>query len=159
MAECEQVAYRLAASTNADTDEEIKRRLAPDINLFSDVDYQTEVTHRLTDAFLAGRPLSSVDMKSPYRTEKVRTDRLVRVCWLTPFKWSTELKLWRDADWTPQEIVAFENAIKEDGAELRAVREAVRSRTIKEVVRFYGHWKAYVVYLDRSHSASHHCHS
>ncbi|KAL1663438.1 hypothetical protein GGF50DRAFT_116024 [Schizophyllum commune] len=106
--------------------EEIKRRLAPDINLFSDVDYQTEVTHRLTDAFLAGRPLSSVDMKSPYRTEK----------------WSTELKLWRDADWTPQEIVAFENAIKEDGAELRAVREAVRSRTIKEVVRFYGHWKA-----------------
>ena len=61
----------LSANTNADADEEIKRRLAPDINLFSDVDYQTEVTHRLTDAFLAGRPLSSVDMKSPYRTEKV----------------------------------------------------------------------------------------
>ena len=70
----------VAASAHVHADEEIKRRLAPDINVFSDVDYQTEVTHRLTDAFLAGRPLSSVDMKSPYRTEKVRTDRLIRVC-------------------------------------------------------------------------------
>ena len=27
------------------------------------------------------------------------------------------------------------------GAELRAVREEVTSRTMPEVVRFYGHWK------------------
>ncbi|TRM57900.1 hypothetical protein BD626DRAFT_438803 [Schizophyllum amplum] len=106
--------------------EEIKRRLAADEKVFSDVDYQTEVTHRLTDAFLAGRPFSSVDMKSPYRTEK----------------WSTEQKLYKDKDWTPQEIAAFEGAIQEHGAELRAVREEVGTRTMKEVVRFYGHWKA-----------------
>ena len=46
-----------------------------------------------------------------------------------------------DKDWAPDEIAAFEDAIQMHGAELRAVREEVGTRTMPEVVRFYGHWK------------------
>ena len=49
-----------------------------------------------------------------------------------------------DKDWAPDEIAAFEDAIGMHGAELRAVREEVSTRTMPEVVRFYGHWKKYV---------------
>ncbi len=46
-----------------------------------------------------------------------------------------------DKEWTQNEIAAFEDAIQMHGAELRAVREEVGSRTMPEVVRFYGLWK------------------
>lgn len=38
-------------------------------------------------------------------------------------------------------MTAFEDAILTHGAELRAVREEVATRTMPEVVRYYGHWK------------------
>ena len=50
-----------------------------------------------------------------------------------------------DKDWAPDEIAAFEDAIGMHGAKLRAVREEVGTRTMPEVVRFYGHWKKYVL--------------
>lgn len=37
----------------------------------------------------------------------------------------------------------FEDAIAVHGAELRPVRDEVGTRTMPEVVRFYGHWKRY----------------
>jgi hypothetical protein len=46
-----------------------------------------------------------------------------------------------DEPWTRDEVVAFEDAIQLHGAELRAVRDEVVSRSMPEVVRFYGHWK------------------
>lgn len=46
-----------------------------------------------------------------------------------------------DKPWTKTEVAAFEEAINNHGAELRAVREDVVTRTMPEVVRFYGHWK------------------
>ena len=49
-----------------------------------------------------------------------------------------------DKDWSHHEIAAFEDAISMHGAELRAVREEIGSRTMPEVVRFYGIWKEYV---------------
>ena len=48
-----------------------------------------------------------------------------------------------DKEWTREEVVAFEDAIHQHGAELRAVRDEVASRSIYAVVRFYGLWKRY----------------
>ena len=38
-------------------------------------------------------------------------------------------------------MAAFEDAVLTHGAELRTVRDEVGTRTIYEVVRYYGHWK------------------
>ena len=46
-----------------------------------------------------------------------------------------------DKEWVNGEISAFEDAIQHHGAELRAVRDEVTTRSMPEVVRFYGHWK------------------
>ena len=51
---------------------------------------------------------------------------------------------WTDKEWNREEVVAFEDAISQHGAELRAVRDEVATRSMPEVVRFYGHWKKYV---------------
>ena len=40
-------------------------------------------------------------------------------------------------------MAAFEDAVLTHGAELRTVRDEVGTRTIYEVVRYYGHWKKY----------------
>lgn len=42
-------------------------------------------------------------------------------------------------------MAAFEDGILIHGAELRAVRDEIGSRTMPEVVRYYGHWKKYVL--------------
>ena len=41
-------------------------------------------------------------------------------------------------------MAAFEDAVLTHGAELRTVRDEVGTRTIYEVVRYYGHWKKYI---------------
>jgi hypothetical protein len=41
-------------------------------------------------------------------------------------------------------MAAFEDAVLTHGAELRTIRDEVGTRTIYEVVRYYGHWKKYV---------------
>jgi hypothetical protein len=46
-----------------------------------------------------------------------------------------------DKGWTDAEIAAFEDGILQFGAELRMVHEELHTRTMPEVVRFYGHWK------------------
>ena len=52
--------------------------------------------------------------------------------------------MYTDREWIREEVVAFEDAIIQHGAELRLVRDEIGTRTIYEVVRFYGHWKKYV---------------
>jgi hypothetical protein len=47
-------------------------------------------------------------------------------------------------------MAAFEDAVLTHGAELRTVRDEVGTRTIYEVVRYYGHWKKYVAVPFRS---------
>lgn len=56
-------------------------------------------------------------------------------------KWTKEETPYRDGDWTREEMVTFEDAIMHHNAELRAVRDEVVTRTMFEVVRYYGHWK------------------
>jgi len=48
-----------------------------------------------------------------------------------------------DRLWIADEIQLFEDAIITHGGELRAVRDHVVTRSLPEVVRFYGHWKKY----------------
>lgn len=49
-----------------------------------------------------------------------------------------------DREWTAEEVTAFEEGIHLHGPELRAVRDEVGTRTMPEVIRFYGRWKKYV---------------
>ncbi|KAJ3528710.1 hypothetical protein NM688_g7960 [Phlebia brevispora] len=93
--------------------------------LRSNVDWYTEVIKRFTDAWLNGRDMSTVNMKSPMHQQK----------------WKRSETRWMDKDWTDREVAAFEDAIAIHGAELGPVRDEVGSRTMPEVVRFYGHWK------------------
>ncbi len=56
-------------------------------------------------------------------------------------QWTKQEAPFRDEEWTREEIITFEDAIMHHNAELRAVRDEVVTRTMPEVVRFYGHWK------------------
>ena len=58
-----------------------------------------------------------------------------------------------DRDWTEVEKAAFEDAILSHGAELRPVRDEVGTRSMYEVVRYYGHWKKYVYVAFHVHDA------
>ena len=127
------------------------RGLTDDAELRHNVDWLTEVIRRFSDAAIVARSFTSVNMKSPKSTVKVdfrvELDRLVLILVL---KWvkddkglytTVEKASYIDEPWTRDEVVAFEDAIQLHGAELRAVRDEVVSRSMPEVVRFYGHWK------------------
>ncbi|KAF8596772.1 hypothetical protein BDV93DRAFT_527878 [Ceratobasidium sp. AG-I] len=58
-----------------------------------------------------------------------------------PRKWQPRDTRFWDKDWTPEEIDLFEKGIKQHGPEIRAIKEGIKSRSVYEVVRFYGHWK------------------
>ncbi|KAF8628715.1 hypothetical protein AX17_005937 [Amanita inopinata Kibby_2008] len=105
--------------------EACKRSLTNDVKLQHGVDWLTEVIRRFSDAALAARPFTAVNMKSPLRMEK----------------WKKQETSFIDREWTRDEIAAFEDGIMTHGAELRAVREEIGTRSLPEVVRFYGHWK------------------
>ncbi|KAH7914580.1 hypothetical protein BJ138DRAFT_1143440 [Hygrophoropsis aurantiaca] len=89
------------------------------------VDWLTEAIRRFSEAHLANRGWSTVDMSLPTRQEK----------------WKKGQTRYTDKEWSAEEIAAFEDGILMHGAELRAVREEIGTRTMFEVVRFYGHWK------------------
>lgn len=63
---------------------------------------------------------------------------------LYPLQWKKGEVRYTDREWTAEEVAAFEDGILLHGPELRAVRDEVGTRTVPEVVRFYGHWKKYV---------------
>ncbi|TFK48404.1 hypothetical protein OE88DRAFT_1634553 [Heliocybe sulcata] len=107
------------------TVERCKRALTARTDLQSSVDWLTEVTRRMCEAYLSKRSFSTVNMKSPVRFEK----------------WKKTETRYTDREWNDEEIIAFEDGIATYGPELRSVREEVGTRSIAEVVRFYGHWK------------------
>ncbi|KAG6829064.1 hypothetical protein H0H92_005838 [Tricholoma furcatifolium] len=106
--------------------EACKASLTSDPELQSSVDWLTEVIRRFSEAALAAKPLTSVDMKSPMRSQK----------------WKKYDTLYTDRPWTDEEVDAFEMALDKHGAELRSVRDSLPSRTMPEIVRFYGLWKS-----------------
>ncbi|KAI0364362.1 hypothetical protein BV20DRAFT_1125672 [Pilatotrama ljubarskyi] len=105
--------------------EKQKQLLTRNDKLKCSVDWLTEVTFRLTEAWLNKRDFATVSMRSPMRLQK----------------WKKTETRYTDKEWTAEEIAAFEDAIQVHGAELRAVRDEVGTRSMPEVVRFYGHWK------------------
>ncbi|EPQ56118.1 hypothetical protein GLOTRDRAFT_115511 [Gloeophyllum trabeum ATCC 11539] len=105
--------------------ERCKRALTSRSDLQSSVDWLTEVTRRMCEAYLSHRSFSTVNMKSPMRFEK----------------WKKTETRYTDREWNDEEMAAFEEGIHTYGPELRSVRDEVRTRTIAEVVRYYGHWK------------------
>lgn len=52
--------------------DDCKDNLTIDPDLGSNVDWLTEIIRRFSEAFLAGRPLSNVNMRNLTRLEKVR---------------------------------------------------------------------------------------
>ncbi|KAF8673463.1 PHD-like zinc-binding domain [Rhizoctonia solani] len=58
-----------------------------------------------------------------------------------PRKWQAKDTRFWDKDWTQDEIEQFENGIKQHGPEMRAIKDGIKTRSIYEVVRFYGRWK------------------
>ncbi|KAG5644870.1 hypothetical protein DXG03_007511 [Asterophora parasitica] len=105
--------------------ETCKRDLTKDAMLQSNIDWLTEVIRRLSEAALTAKPFTSVNMRSNMRLEK----------------WKKYETSYTDREWTRDEVAAFEDAILVHGAELRTVREEVATRSMPEVVRFYGLWK------------------
>ncbi|KAI0339680.1 hypothetical protein BDW22DRAFT_1486765 [Trametopsis cervina] len=107
------------------TMETYKSSLTRSEKLKYNIDWLSEVIRRYSDAWAAGRDFITVNMKAPMRKEK----------------WKRTETSYTDRGWSDAEIAAFEDALMVHGAELRPVREEVGTRTMYEVVRFYGHWK------------------
>lgn len=72
-----------------------------------------------------------------------------------PRKWQTRDTRFWDKDWSQEEIEQFEKGIKQHGPEIRAIKEGIRTRSVYEVVRFYGHWKNERLGEEHRHSRSH----
>ncbi|KAN0109125.1 hypothetical protein V8E52_009647 [Russula decolorans] len=105
--------------------EQRKMRLTAKQNLRSNVDWLTEAIRRFSEAYALGRDFSTVTMSNVFRSEK----------------WKASETRYADREWDSDEMAAFEDAVLTHGAELRTVRDEVGTRTIYEVVRYYGHWK------------------
>ncbi len=87
-------------------------------------------------------------MSNVFRLEKVHRLRFsLSLPLLTFSKWKGTETRYADREWDDDEKAAFEDAVLTHGAELRTVRDEVGTRTIYEVVRYYGHWKKRVSLL------------
>jgi hypothetical protein len=129
--------------------EQRKTRLSNKQSLRSNVDWLTEVIRRFSEAYTLGADFSTVSMSNVYRFEKVCNTFLYVI--LTHFnsswswyQWKSTETRYADREWDDDEKAAFEDAVLTHGAELRTVRDEVGTRTIYEVVRYYGHWKKYI---------------
>lgn len=85
-------------------------------------------------------------MSNVFRHEKVRLlyPFASLITYRTWLQWKSTETRYADREWDDDEKAAFEDAVLTHGAELRTVRDEVGTRTIYEVVRYYGHWKKYV---------------
>lgn len=118
-------AINILTGAEVDEMELCKQSLTSDLKVSSSIDWLTEVVRRYSEAALAAKSMYSVNMKTITRQEQ----------------WKTQPTRYTDREWSREEIGAFEDAIFTHGAQLRAVREEIGTRTMPEVVRFYGHWK------------------
>jgi len=109
------------------------------------VDFLTEATKLLSTAWHKGEDMSVVKMKLN-RQEKVKWCLLSGPRFADPpLQWKKNETRWIDRDWNTEEKTIFEDAIQQHGAELRLVREEIGTRSVYEVVRYYGHWKRWVL--------------
>ena len=127
--------------------EEWKSALTRKSDDLHSIDWLMEALRRFSQAHLMGRGWSTVDMSILTRAEKVtimRSFTSILLDQILSLQWKKGETRYTDREWTVEEVAAFEDSILLHGPELRAVRDEVGTRTMPEVVRFYGHWKKYV---------------
>ncbi|CAG7847903.1 Lid2 complex component snt2 Short=Lid2C component snt2 [Serendipita indica DSM 11827] len=120
-----------AYSTDA---ERRKSILTARSDLQCDIDWLEEVVRRFTDAWLNKQSVYSVNMRKPM---------VIRA-----FKDGKETR-YRDREWSEVEEAIFDESVRKHHSELRHVRADIKTRTMPEVVRHFGHWKARQLKLQR----------
>ncbi|EJD47915.1 hypothetical protein AURDEDRAFT_113199 [Auricularia subglabra TFB-10046 SS5] len=105
--------------------EQRKLTLTSRRDMLHSVDYLTEAIFRLSTAFITKQPMTSISLKNPTRV----------------LKWKKTETRWIDREWNDEETRAFNIAAHEYGGELRLVREDVPTRSMPEIVRYFGKWK------------------
>lgn len=106
------------------------------------IDWLVEIVRRASDSFEKGNNV--YDMRTPWRKRKVSqtsTPPSHPSADETLLQWSEDRDRYTDKVWTPEEKHAFDDGIAQYGAELRPVRDEVGTRSMPEVVRYYGLWK------------------
>lgn len=112
------------------------------------VDYLTEVIFRLSQAFISKQPLENVSLKVPTSLRKASRVCMSAILWLTRIsKWKKSETRYTDREWNDEEASAFTQAVQEYGGELRLVRDDIPTRTMPEIVRYFGKWKKSVTIL------------
>lgn len=113
-------------------------------DLQHNVDWIEEVIRRFSEAFANKQSFYSVNMRRPLC---IRAVSINSVCMnqsnQSQFKDGTE-KRYRDKDWSEIEETIFDESVKKHHSELRHVRSDLKTRTMPEIVRYFGHWKSYV---------------
>jgi len=109
-----------------DSVEEHMRSLASKKSLLQNVDWMTEFFERVSNSE-GGKELSPHLMKGALRATR---------------KWTKNPGRFVDREWSENELLAFEDALSLHGPELRAVRDEVHTRTMPEIVRHFGLFKA-----------------
>ncbi|EJC99959.1 uncharacterized protein FOMMEDRAFT_159536 [Fomitiporia mediterranea MF3/22] len=113
------------SSKELETLERVMQRQVVRKDQIHSVDWLTEIVRKTSQAYSNGKAVDSISMKTPLRLEK----------------WKKQETRYTDREWNDEEVAAFEDGIAQFGAELRSVREEVGTRSMPEVVRFYGKWK------------------
>ncbi|KAF9512676.1 hypothetical protein BS47DRAFT_1393978 [Hydnum rufescens UP504] len=75
---------------------------------------------------------------------------------MRPRRWQAQESRYFDREWSEEEARLFEHAIQAyGGAEVRAIQKDVKSRTIPEIVRYYGRWKNEQLRQKRAKNGAH----
>ena len=129
-------------------------KLATRKDMTYSVDWLTEVVRRVSDAHRTNKGLETVNMRTPMRSEKVCAlcyiAVMIRSAYILPpiyVQWKKHETRYTDREWNHDEIAAFEDGISQFGAELRSVRDEIGTRSMPDVVRFYGKWKKQVLFF------------
>lgn len=106
-----------------------------------------EAVRRLSLAYTSKEPFSSVKIKNSKRTRRVCliTGYIIAFTKLTTtliWQWQRMDSRFYDKEWTEEEVKLFEKGLEyHHGAELGLIKGEIKTRSVPEIVRFYGHWK------------------
>ncbi|KAG8835592.1 putative PHD type zinc finger protein with BAH domain-containing protein [Serendipita sp. 399] len=111
-----------------------KHVLTARTDLLVNVDWLEEVVRRFSEAWLKKQSVYSVNMRKPLCVRAFSDGKEVR---------------YRDRDWSEFEDAVFDESVRKHHSELRHVRNDIKGRTMPEIVRHFGHWKARQLKLQR----------
>lgn len=106
------------------------------------MDFLEEAVRRFSATFPA--EFANVRMKGVTRPRKVSCYCLLDcpLIDIEPAQWSDQESRYYDREWTEEEAKTFDQSIRHHGgAEMRLIQKDVKTRSVFEVVRYYGRWK------------------